>query len=78
MNKAYAIVGFEQRPLGNPPFVVEWIFLSGFPSNITFLNRVIYFFLSVTTRVHLRHLHAIDNASLVYERRIEIVLEKFD
>lgn len=44
MNKAYAIVGFEQRPLGNLPFVVEWIFLSSFPSNITFLNRVIYFF----------------------------------
>lgn len=76
MNKAYAIVGFEQRPLGNLPFVVEWFFLSSFPANITFLNRVIFF--SVTTRVHLRHLHAIDNASLVYERRIEIVLEKFD
>lgn len=44
MNKAYAIVGFEQRPLGNLPFVVEWIFLSSFPSNITFLNRIIYFF----------------------------------
>lgn len=29
----------------------------------------------MTTSVHLRHLHAIDNASLVYERRIEIVLE---
>lgn len=70
-NKAYAIMGFEQRPcaLGNLPFVVEWFFLSNFPANIIFFFKIELFCFPVTPRIYWRHLHAIDNLSLIYDEK---------